>query len=746
MTRSATRCILAILSASILIGSPGTSLASSLLPDAGPMPRPRPNGGAPLYAAPTPVQTSNAVASRTSEPIGSDVDPWRFGRKVTAPANPLVSRSAPDLPSSAGAFTASIAATGMRNTAVAPMRGELKEGLQALSDRDETKARRIREGLRPGSLDRKILTWAIALSGADDVPSVEIAAAAAELSGWPGMKRLRINSEKALWREGRPAQAVISAFGSGAPESPEGTMALARAYIQAGQAGNAKALISKLWRTERMDVATERAVLKNFETLLTRDDHLHRMEMFLYADRISDAERQAGRAGATTLFKARTAAIRGQSNAGSLLSQVPANQRGVSYRFALAESARKAGRVSEAAGIVLDTTRDPAKLIDPDAWWNERRILARDLLDIGKPQLAYKIAAGHSAKDDVERAEAEFHAGWIALRFLNDPRTAHSHFANILKVSSKPISVSRGYYWLGRAAEAGGGGTAASYYASAAQHSTTYYGQLAAAKLGRAPGSIAFPSPSDAERRRFESREAVQAIRRLESIGSDWRADILYRALGDELQSPGELAMLSVMAERRGDHHLSLTVGKLAYWRGVDAPALAFPVGVIPASAEISAAGKALAYAIARQESAFNPKARSGAGALGLLQLMPGTAQQVARRAGLPYSQSRLTADPAYNATLGARFLGEQIENFDGSYVLTFAAYNAGPRRAKEWIERFGDPRGKPIDEVVDWVERIPFTETRAYVQRIMENYQVYKIRLGAGASIVEDLRFGRHR
>ena len=125
---------------------------------------------------------------------------------------------------------------------------------------------------------------------------------------------------------------------------------------------------------------------------------------------------------------------------------------------------------------------------------------------------------------------------------------------------------------------------------------------------------------------------------------------------------------------------------------------------------------------------------------------MPGTAQQVARRAGLPYSQSRLTADPAYNATLGARFLGEQIENFDGSYVLTFAAYNAGPRRAKEWIERFGDPRGKPIDEVVDWVERIPFTETRAYVQRIMENYQVYKIRLGAGASIVEDLRFGRHR
>ncbi|MCW7544373.1 MAG: lytic transglycosylase domain-containing protein [Aurantimonas coralicida] len=198
------------------------------------------------------------------------------------------------------------------------------------------------------------------------------------------------------------------------------------------------------------------------------------------------------------------------------------------------------------------------------------------------------------------------------------------------------------------------------------------------------------------------------------------------------------------MAERRGDHHLVLQVGKLAYWRGIDAPALAFPIGVIPASANISAAGKALAYAIARQESAFNPKARSSAGALGLLQLMPNTAKSVARKVGVSYSPDRLTSDPGYNATLGAHFLGEQIADFGGSYVLTFAAYNAGPRRAREWIERFGDPRGKPLDQVVDWVERIPYTETRNYVQRIMENYGVYKMRLGAGFDIERDLRFGR--
>ena len=172
--------------------------------------------------------------------------------------------------------------------------------------------------------------------------------------------------------------------------------------------------------------------------------------------------------------------------------------------------------------------------------------------------------------------------------------------------------------------------------------------------------------------------------------------------------------------------------------------ALAFPVGVIPDKADISGSGKALAYAIARQESAFNPAAVSGANAMGLLQLLPSTAKHVASKYGLAYSKSRLTSDPGYNAMLGARYLGDHIEDFNGSYVLTFVAYNAGPGRSRDWIERLGDPRGLPVDEVVDWVESIPFTETRNYVQRVMENYQVYKTRLGQEADIVGDLRHGR--
>ena len=210
------------------------------------------------------------------------------------------------------------------------------------------------------------------------------------------------------------------------------------------------------------------------------------------------------------------------------------------------------------------------------------------------------------------------------------------------------------------------------------------------------------------------------------------------------MASPGELALLAAMAEKRGDHFLALRVGKIAASRGLDIGALSHPVGVIPASANISGAGKALAYAIARQESEFNVGAVSGAGARGLLQLLPGTAKEVAKKSGLPYSKARLTTDAGYNATLGAAFLGEQLGRFDGSYVLTFAGYNAGPRRAQEWVERYGDPRGKGIDAVVDWIERIPFTETRSYVQRVMENYEVYKMRLSGKFDIVDDLVNGR--
>lgn len=626
----------------------------------------------------------------------------------------------------------------------AAVAGTLKAGLDALSSKNVDLARAIRNGLPP-SLDKDILTWAIALSGYDGVPSAEIAAAARALPDWPGLAALRNNSERALFNENPPASQVIAAFGNTVPQTAEGTVILARARLALGDKAGAIAVLAPFWRTAKLDSDKETMILSEFGNIIPRDDHLYRMIRMLYDDRISSAERVAKPAHAESLFDAWSAVIRDQPDAAKKIARVdPGWRSNPAYLFVRIQYARRAEHYEDAFKLLMEAPHDAKALIDPDEWWVERRIVSRGLLDTGDAKNAYRLAATHCCETRVMAAEAEFHAGWYALRALNDPATAERHFARIAEISSRPLSASRAYYWLGRSAEAGGPGDAKSWYRKAAHYGTTFYGQLAAARLGDTTLDLPYPKPTDADRKRFEDREAVQAIRRLEDIGYGPRADILYRDLAEELTSPGELALLAVMAERHDDHHMALKVGKIAALRGLDVGALAHPIGVIPDKADISGSGKALAYAIARQESEFNVAAVSRAGARGLLQLMPATAKAVAKRAGLPYSQARLTTDAGYNATLGARFLGEQIDRFDGSYILTFIGYNAGPRRADEWIARYGDPRGKPIDQVVDWIERIPYTETRNYVERVMENFEVYKARLYGRADIATDLTQGR--
>ncbi|WP_152599786.1 lytic transglycosylase domain-containing protein [Hoeflea sp. BAL378] len=629
--------------------------------------------------------------------------------------------------------------------AAQPASRELKAGLEALGNGDAAAARTIRDTMAGGTLDHHILTWAIALSGLKGVPSAEIAMAATELEGWPGLTSLRSLSERALYFENPPAAQVRAAFGDTRPETAKGAIVLIRALLETGDARRARALASSFWRTVAMDSGESRVFLTEFAALLDKKDHFRRMEMLLYDDHVNDAKPLADKAEAQSLYRAWTAVIRSPAKAAGAIAAVhPSWHNEPSYLYLRIRHLRELERNKEAAALLARMPRDPALLVDPDEWWVEARVISRGLYEDGDAKTAYKLAAAHLAQSPEEFAEAEFHAGWYALRGLKDAKTARKHFSAILTVADGQISRARANYWMGRAAEAGGGGKSADYYALAAQFPSTFYGQLASARLGRKTLAIAYPSPSQADRVRFSGREAAKAIRKLEDAGFDWRADILYRALAAELDSPGEVAILAAMAERRGDHRVSLQVGKIAWNRGLDVAALAYPLGAVPASANISGSGKALAYSIARQESAFNKAAVSPANARGLLQILPGTAKGVAARHGLPYSQERLTTDAGYNATLGAHFLGEQISDFGGSYILTFIAYNAGPRRVPQWIERFGDPRGRPLDEVIDWIEMIPFTETRHYVQRVMENYQVYKARLGQPASIEEDLRFGR--
>ncbi|MEO9340584.1 lytic transglycosylase domain-containing protein [Mesorhizobium sp. SB112] len=620
----------------------------------------------------------------------------------------------------------------------------LKSGLDALSSREIGRARAVRDSLSKTSLDNHILTWAIALRGGDLVPSGDIAAAAHALPGWPGMQALRNNSERALYRENPNPQTIVKAFGDSRPQTFEGVVLLAHSQIALGNRDAARATLSPFWRSQRLEAKEEAQIIKEFGSVISQADHRFRMERMLYTDRLASAQRVAALAGAKQLADAWSAATKNDKNAGRLLDAVPAAQRSAGFIFAKARYLRRTDKFDEAAKLMLTAPKDRASLIDPDAWWIERRVLSRELQDIGDVRGAYRISAAHSAESPANAADAEFHAGWYALRSLKDAKTASVHFARIAKIAEGPISLSRAYYWLGRSAEAGGPGNSKDYFNKAAAYGTTFYGQLAAQRTGQQALNVAYPRPTDLDRQTFEHREAVLAIRRLEQADYNSLADTLYRDLAAQLTSPGELALLAVMAERRGDHFLALRVGKIAASRGIDVGALSHPIGVIPAAANISGSGKALAYAIARQESEFNVSAVSPAGARGLLQLMPGTAKEVARKAGMTYSQARLTTDPGYNATLGANFLGEQLDRFGGSYVLTFAGYNAGPRRAQQWVERYGDPRGKDIDTVVDWIERIPFTETRGYVQRVMENYQVYRMRLSGKIDVAGDLINGR--
>lgn len=630
-----------------------------------------------------------------------------------------------------------------RRAQVAPMGGNLENGLKALGDKDAMKALAIGAAMPAGSLDRKILIWSIALSGLQAIPSGEIAAAAGELPGWPGQETMRRHAEEAMARENHSAKAVIAAFAGRRPETADGALLLARAWLDQGDIRKANAAIAPIWHRERLSASAEKKILASVGRALSVDDHRVRMHMQFYRERAKDGMRMGALAEQYSLARARAAVIGNDKKADALLDAVKSpSDRDTAYLYSRIKRARRLGNYKEAARLMMKAPADPSLLVDADEWWIERRLIARAMLDAGDPRTAYEIAAGYRADSPAQRAEAEFHAGWFALSYLNEPRTARRHFENLRRDTSTPISQARAHYWIGRTLS---GEEAATHYRAAAQYQGTFYGQLAAQKIGRARLDIRQPQPTPADRSRFARRELVRAIERLEGIGQGWRAEAIYRELARTLDSPGEIAILAARAERHGKHHLALQLGKTGYWRGLAVETVAWPIGAIPGSASLHDAGLALAYAVARQESAFNAGAISPARARGLLQLMPGTAKLMARKLGVRYSSNKLTADPGYNATLGAAYLSEQLDNFSNSYILTFAGYNAGPNRVKHWISEYGDPRSLQVEAVIDWIERIPFTETRNYVQRVMENYQVYKARLGGSQLDIEaDLRHGR--
>ncbi|MTI17409.1 lytic transglycosylase domain-containing protein [Rhodobacteraceae bacterium RKSG542] len=621
---------------------------------------------------------------------------------------------------------------------------QLKEALTLMKKGQISEAIAMRNAM-PANLDRRIMDWQLMVRGGPEVPTHLITGFAASAPHWPSPKIARARAEATLAKANLTPHQIIGAFGSSPPESLEGKIALATAYVKTGNNSKARALAAPIWHTELLE-GRENSFLSTFSKVLSQEDHRLRTEMFLYRDRSRSAERLLPRLSRNhqAYVKARIAQIRGAKNADKLLASVPRSMRNEpGLIFAKVKQARKASDYKTAAALLEKAPRDAKALVNPDEWWVQRRVVSRMLIELGDPKRAYKIAAGHAAESPAEYTEAEWHAGFYALRFLNDPRRAEPHFRNILKIAQTPITLSKAHYWIGRSKEvAGDANGALGAYRNAAQYSTAYYGQLALTKLGYTSLPLQpLPKVTSATRQAFNSNDMVRAIRRLDEAGMHSDTLLLYRQLAEKFSTNAELRLLTQMAEEKDLYQWSLMAGKVAQKGRLDASTLAYPTAAIPAKTKITkGVEKPMVYAIARQESAFNPVAKSHAGALGLLQLMPATARATARNIGVPYSTRKLTADPAYNATLGAAHLGELVEEFNGSYILTFAAYNAGKNKVYEWIERFGDPRSGKIDPV-DWIEMIPYGETRSYVQRITENLQVYRHKIdGKPLAIARDI------
>lgn len=602
---------------------------------------------------------------------------------------------------------------------------------------------------------RTLMRW-LAIRTSPKVGFDRIATFLAKHPDFPTRKALRRRGEDALYaemrtaREGRLNKSVKSYFASEPPTLASGKIALATVLMGEGDKARATALVRDAWREDNFNDAFEKAILERFPDVLTREDHRYRMERFLFNENWSKATRAAALAGPdyAALTKARIAVASKAKDAAKLLDAVPAALKSdTSYLFSRAQFLRRQDKTEEAAKLLEKLSRDPAVLVDGDEWWVERRMITRKLLDENNPKLAYEVAKNHGGESPAMKIEAEFHAGWIALRFLHDAKAASEHFANAARIAETPISVSRAQYWQGRAAEAAGNADRAhAFYVNAANQPFTYYGQLARAKLDLDDMPLRTVERSESDRKAFESREDIKAIRMLYAIDERDLAMALITDLAQRLDDPQDLDGLGELVAATRDARALLAVGKTAVQRGLPLDRHAFPTTGIPAFDPVpNPVEKAMVFAIARQESSFDPKAVSPAGARGLMQLMPATARVTATRFKLPYDADRLTEDPAYNATIGAAHLSDLVSAWRGSYILTFAAYNAGGGNVKKWIDTYGDPR-KPGVDIVDWIERIPFTETRNYVQRVMENLQVYRTRLDAKQALLieKDLRRGR--
>ena len=545
--------------------------------------------------------------------------------------------------------------------------------------------------------------------------------------GWPDEATLVARGEELMTGDVSLARR-LAWFDRHPPRSTQGRIAHLEAVAKTADAATAQALARETWRHIELGKRDETLFLNRYGKHLRQIDHIERLDEMLWRGH-SGAARQAMDHvpdGWRKLADARLRLRYKQAGVDDAIRRVPKDlQDNPGLHYERLRWRRQAGMEIGARELMFEA---PPSAEFAALWWRERAWHIREALDDGRIQDAYLLAASHNQRSGAPFADAEWLAGWIALRFLNKPQDALRHFTQLHGNVSTPISSGRAAYWAGRAAEALGNPDAArEWYARGAAFQTTFYGQLAAARIGAKRIALPDPAaPDAAARAAFAANDEVRAARALLRLRLDGTARLFLRHLAVASDDIDRSALIAEMAADAGELGTAVFTARRAATGRMILPALGYPLlDPLPTTGP----EPAFVHAIIRQESSFETTAISRVGARGLMQLMPGTAEMTAKSIGLEYDLGSLIARPDYNVRLGSTYLKQMVDRFNGHYIKAIAAYNAGPGRVVSWVKANGDPSDPSVD-VIDWIERIPFSETRNYVQRVLEALHVYRERL----------------
>jgi soluble lytic murein transglycosylase len=583
---------------------------------------------------------------------------------------------------------------------------------------------------------RRIIEWRYLLDENSGAPFEAIDRFLKDHGNWPRHDAMVIRAEKSMPAT-YPAKQVIDWYGARAPLSGVGQVRLGEAVLDTGRLKEGIELIRKAWADGDFNLTEENDVIRAHGDLFGPAEHKARLDHFLLRDDANGAKRQLVRVDmdAQRVAQARMRLKASPAAAKATFFALPESLRSdPDFLFDQARAYRLRGQDDDARSTILQAAERKGATPIPDRWSNELTINARNALEDGEADLAYRIAAKATGNTLDGTPDGQFLAGWIAMRFLKKPQQALAHFEAFAKGVTMPISVARAYYWLGRVQEELDNPVEAiTNYRKSGEYPATFYGQLALARINEAP-VLRIRTPNVANTRdsekSFEADDRVQAIKIFAEFGDRGSARLFAIRVANDPPDAKRLQLLSQLVVSFGDPAMSVRVAKTGSYQNVVLPVYLDPLISLPrAPKDVAPPESALVLGIARQESEFDPGAVSSAGARGLMQLMPASARHAAIASKLAYRPNDLTTDTQYNLQLGMSVLSDYLARWEGSYVLAIASYNAGPGNVNKWVEAYGDPRDPGVDPI-DWIEKIPFPETRNYVERVLENLQVYRNRL----------------